>query len=172
MQNVKTMPKQLPNPLGHLISPSFQLLAGELRYSVATSTSSPGWCAGDLTGAKQAKSSKVRRPKCLRRQSFEVPPSAWAWAKFVSSLAAFGTRSQNGWENVEDDFSRGGVPKFAELRWWLEQVSNKYSNIFYNLPWFVLSFHHRGEQGNISFNISKEPKWLQNLSCIFMKTCK
>ena len=78
MQNVKTMPKQLPNPLGRLISPSFQFLAGELRYSVATSTSSPGWCAGDLTGAKQAKSSKVRRPKCLRRQSLEVPPSAWA----------------------------------------------------------------------------------------------
>ena len=35
-------------------------------------------CAGDLTGAKQAKSRKVKRPKCLRRQSFAVPPSAWA----------------------------------------------------------------------------------------------
>ena len=120
----RQMPEQLTNPLGHLLL--FNFLQGNFNSQLLHLCQAVVvW----VSWPEQNKRSKVKRPKCLRRQSFEVPPSAWAWAAFTSSLAAFGTRSQNGWENeenVEDEFSRGGVRKFAELRWWLEQVPNWY----------------------------------------------
>ena len=112
------MPEQLPKHVKPVrSSPSvFNLLHRNSDTQLLRQAVKP--CVGDLTGAKEAKQSQASKvPQkailcgssiCLGLSSVHKQPRCM-WNKV----------SKNGWENeenVEDEFSRGGVRKFAELR--------------------------------------------------------